>query len=55
MKKLTVTVKEVSYGFVEIEMPDDATEEQVIEKTNKLYGHGCVSWGKTDFTVLDIT
>lgn len=54
MKTVTVSVKEISYGFVEVEVPDNATDEEITEKANELYGNGCVSWGKTDFTVTDI-
>ena len=52
---ITINVKETAYGFVEIEVPDNLTEEEigkiVDEKAPELYGEGKVNWGKLDFDV----
>ena len=53
--KVTINVKEVSYGFIEIEVPDNLSEDEigniVYDKAPELYGEGKVNWGKLDFDV----
>ena len=53
-KTVLINVKEISYGFIEIEVPDETTEDQLYEKADEAYGNGAISWGKTEFTVTDI-
>ena len=53
MKKLTVNFKEVNYGWLEIEVPDNATDEEIMEKAWDEYGAGDCEWGKCDCDITD--
>lgn len=50
--KLTVNFKEVNYGWLEIEVPDNATDEEIMEKAWDEFWRGGLQWGKTN---TDIT
>ena len=51
--KLQVYFKETSYGWLEIEVPDDATDEEIMEKAWDEYGAGDCEWGKCDCDITD--
>lgn len=36
MKKVQVSVKEYTYGLIEIEVPDNATEEEIKEEAKRM-------------------
>lgn len=54
MKKVTVNAKEICYGFVEIEVDDNVTEDEIYEKAYDMYGEGKFNWGKLDFNITEI-
>lgn len=49
--KLQVNVKEVSYGFVEIDVPDGAGDDEVYAAAEEAYSQGLVNWGDEQFEV----
>ena len=54
MKTVTINVKETSYGFVEVKVPDETTEEELQAKAEQIYYDGNVHWANSDFEVLGI-
>lgn len=53
MKRLQINFKEVTYGWWEIEVPDDATDEQIMEKAWDEYGNAEINYGKCDMDITD--
>lgn len=53
MKKLQVNFKEINYGWLEIEVPDNATDEEIMETAWDTYGSGDCNWGKCDCDITD--
>ena len=44
-----VAYKEVSYGAVRLELPDNATEEEIYEAADQAYFDGKVDWHGGDY------
>ena len=53
MKKLQVNFKEVNYGWLEIEVPDNATEDEILEKAWDKATEEDINWGKTNCDITD--
>lgn len=51
--RVEVIVKEQSYGIVTIEVPDDATEDDIYEMTDNAYSNGRVFWHDENFEMVD--
>ena len=51
--KLQINFKEVTYGWWEIEVPDDATDEEIMEKAWDEYGNSDINYGKCDMDITD--
>lgn len=51
--KLQINFKEVTYGWWEVEVPDDATDEEIMEKAWDAYGNADINYGKTDMDITD--
>lgn len=51
--KVRVQVKEISWGAVIVDVPDNATEDEVYEKAHDSYCEGNVFWNNSDFDVID--
>ena len=46
-----INVTETSYGFLSLEVSDDATESEICEKAREAYENGNVVWNGGDFRV----
>lgn len=53
MKKYQVYFKEINYGWVEIEVPDNATEDEICEKAWDKATEEDINWGKTNCDITD--
>ena len=51
--KLQINFKEITYGWWEIEVPDDATDEEIMEKAWDEYGNADINYGKCDMDITD--
>ena len=51
--KVQVNFKEVTYGYWEVEVPDNATDEEIMETAWDTYGSGDCEWGKCDCDITD--
>jgi len=51
--KVRVQVKEISWGAVIVDVPDNATEDEVYEKAHDAYCEGNAFWNNSEFEVLD--
>ena len=49
--KLRVTITETSFGSVCVEVPDNATEEQIYDAAYNAYTNGDAYFGGADFEV----
>jgi hypothetical protein len=52
--KVQVNFKEVTYGWWEIEVPDNATDEEIYDIAWDKYGESDVNYGKTNMDITDI-
>ena len=51
--KVEVNMKETSYGFVTVEVPDNATEEEINQAAEQAYFEGKVYWSGGDWEIQD--
>ena len=51
--KLQINFKEITYGWWEIEVPDDATDEEILAKAWDEYGNSDINYGKCDMDITD--
>lgn len=49
MAKYRVAYKEISYGAVILDLPDDATEAQIYEAADQAYFDGKIDWYGGDY------
>lgn len=55
MKKVTVGFKEENYGYVEVEVEDNATEDEIIDAAYEAENDGMCNWyGKREITCTGI-
>ena len=47
--KVRVAYKEISYGAVILDLPDNATEEQIYEAADQAYFDGKIDWYSGDY------
>lgn len=50
--RIFVNFKEITYGWWEVEVPDDATEQEIYDIAWDKYGESEINYGKCD---MDIT
>lgn len=53
--KVEVHLTEVSYGIVTIDVPDNASEEEINEKATQAYFDGKVNWVGGDWEIKSKT
>lgn len=53
MKTITVNFQRVEYGFAEIEVPDNATEEEILDIADDAERNGKVFWNDDIVTLVD--
>lgn len=52
--KVIVNFKEVNYGYWEVEVPDNATEQEIYDIAWDKYGESEINYGKCDMDITDI-
>lgn len=48
MKTVAVGFKREEWGFVEIQVPEDATEEEILDLAEEAESNGMCNWGKEE-------
>lgn len=52
--KIQVNFKEITYGWWEIEVPDNATVDEIYNIAWDKYGESEINYGKCDMDITDI-
>ena len=51
--KVQINFKEINYGWWEVEVPDNATDEEIYKIAWDKYGKSEINYGKTDMDIID--
>ena len=54
MKKVIVNLKRVEYGWVEVEVPDNTTDEEIHEAAYEAESDGMANWNDSSVETTDI-
>ena len=50
--KVQVNFKEITYGWWEVEVPDNATDEEIEQIAWDKYGESDINYGKCDMDII---
>lgn len=54
MKRVTVGFKREEFGFVEIEVPDDASEDDIVDAAHEAESDGICNWADEETTCTGV-
>ena len=50
--KVQINFKEVNYGWWEVEVPDNATDEEIYKIARDKYAESEINYGKSDMNII---